>query len=508
MLGLGLNIASGTLALSKGGGVAIAGLDLDFVNGRYAWNSPYRASPADIPGWSFSRSGGGDAVSFNGQVQSFATGVPRIVPGRGLLIEAASGPRGADFARILGLSALLNEASPYTIVVDVEWPQATQANAQFLEGIAAGGDLAGASVGINSAGTRPRLTHRAGTNRTDLNPGIAVDQGPGQTTRMAFNSLGRGTANAGPIATSVATPTQANWGAGDLAIGARWNFGLGVGWINSYVRRVRVLPYAATDAELQALTSPVNDWSESTGLNPASLFAGGVAGAWFDPSDLSSMYEGRTGTTPVSIGGLVGQILDKSGNGNHAVAASNSSRATLRQAASGHLYLDFDGLDDCYLTPSIASAAQETYAAGITRRSGTNTVHVYGPGEGLPSDQVSPLRLAVNAFQPAYSSAGALTPSIPYVLGTPVVAVADRNDARADQQQIRLRANLGAPGFRGAVGDATVGAYVRTIGSFRPSDLNFAPIDFYGLIHVVGPVADTTRDAIARYLAGKSGVPL
>lgn len=70
----------------RSGGLAIAGLDLDFVRGRYALNSPYRTSPADLPGWSFSRTGAGIAETAAGALVSFAAGVPRITD-RGLLVE-------------------------------------------------------------------------------------------------------------------------------------------------------------------------------------------------------------------------------------------------------------------------------------------------------------------------------------------------------------------------------------------------------------------------------------
>lgn len=51
----------------------------------------------------------------------------------------------------------------------------------------------------------------------------------------------------------------------------------------------------------------------STGFSPASLFAAGEAGVWFDPSDLSTMFQESTGVTPVTAAGQsVGLILDKS----------------------------------------------------------------------------------------------------------------------------------------------------------------------------------------------------
>jgi len=48
-------------------------------------------------------------------------------------------------------------------------------------------------------------------------------------------------------------------------------------------------------------------------FSPANLFASGEQGAWYDPSDLSTMFQGAVSTTPVTAPGQpVGLILDKS----------------------------------------------------------------------------------------------------------------------------------------------------------------------------------------------------
>lgn len=48
-------------------------------------------------------------------------------------------------------------------------------------------------------------------------------------------------------------------------------------------------------------------------FSPLSLFASGEQGAWYDPSDLSTMFQDSAGTTPVTaVGQPVGLILDKS----------------------------------------------------------------------------------------------------------------------------------------------------------------------------------------------------
>lgn len=64
---------------------------------------------------------------------------------------------------------------------------------------------------------------------------------------------------------------------------------------------------------------------------PSNLFLGGIPGAWYDPTDLSTMFQDSTGTTPVTaVEQPVGRILDKSGNANHATQATAASRPTYR----------------------------------------------------------------------------------------------------------------------------------------------------------------------------------
>ena len=49
------------------------------------------------------------------------------------------------------------------------------------------------------------------------------------------------------------------------------------------------------------------------GFSPASLFAQGEQGVWYDPSDFSTMFQGSAGTTPVTaVEQPVGLLLDKS----------------------------------------------------------------------------------------------------------------------------------------------------------------------------------------------------
>ena len=85
--------------------------------------------------------------------------------------------------------------------------------------------------------------------------------------------------------------------------------------------------------------------------SPADLVS---LGAWYDPSDLTTMFQDAAGTTPVTAAGQpVGLILDKSGNGYHASQSTSTSRPLFQVDGSGHCYLAFDGVDDYLNTGAI-----------------------------------------------------------------------------------------------------------------------------------------------------------
>lgn len=52
--------------------------------------------------------------------------------------------------------------------------------------------------------------------------------------------------------------------------------------------------------------------TNKSGFVPSTLFASGEEGAWYDPSDLSTLFADSYGTTPATVGNPVGIVLDKS----------------------------------------------------------------------------------------------------------------------------------------------------------------------------------------------------
>jgi hypothetical protein len=91
---------------------------------------------------------------------------------------------------------------------------------------------------------------------------------------------------------------------------------------------------------------------------PANLFTNSEAGAWYDPTDLATLYQDQEATIDASqTGDPVGAMLDKSANGITATQATASARP-LNNTADGLL---FDGTND-YLQGIIV----DSFSNGIT----------------------------------------------------------------------------------------------------------------------------------------------
>lgn len=102
----------------------------------------------------------------------------------------------------------------------------------------------------------------------------------------------------------------------------------------------------------------------ATAFSPTQLFAAGERGAWWDPSDFSTMFQDTAGTVPVTaVGQTVKLLKDKSGNGND---LSSSVAPTLAQDGSGYYYLQFTGASTQYLLCSGSRPLQLGYDSFIS----------------------------------------------------------------------------------------------------------------------------------------------
>jgi hypothetical protein len=114
----------------------------------------------------------------------------------------------------------------------------------------------------------------------------------------------------------------------------------------------------------------------SRGFSPSTLFASGEEGAWYDPSDLSTLFE-EDGTTLASVNGPVGKILDKSGNGNHLIQTTETKCPTLK-LAGGLYYLEFDGVDDGLQSAAIDFTGTDSMSVFAGARKEADEVAVIG----------------------------------------------------------------------------------------------------------------------------------
>lgn len=134
---------------------------------------------------------------------------------------------------------------------------------------------------------------------------------------------------------------------------------------------------------------------------PASLFAGGEQGGWYDPSDLATMFQDAAGTIPVTaVGQPVGRINDKSGRGNHAMQATTASRPLLQQDGSGNYYLDFDGVDDYFSTSAFNMASAAVSAVCGTYRLSSGTANLLTFSTGTENDNNSFVLWSTRAIVP------------------------------------------------------------------------------------------------------------
>lgn len=97
---------------------------------------------------------------------------------------------------------------------------------------------------------------------------------------------------------------------------------------------------------------------------PASLFASSEVGAWYDPSDLTTMWT-DDGVTQAGVNDAIYRIDDKSGNGFHAIQSTLAARPVLRESG-GLYYLEFDGTDDV-LTAAVTDMDDCDFVGGLMR---------------------------------------------------------------------------------------------------------------------------------------------
>lgn len=248
----------------------------------------------------------------------------------------------------------------------VSTPTATYAYAWFADGVIIAGQTANTYTTLSgdigkTITSRVTATNPAGSVQVNSQNGILVAALP---ANPPINTVAPVISGNTPVG-SVLTTTNGTW-TGDAPITYTYTWradGVSIPGATSQTyttvagdigKSIVCRVTAANVAGTANATSNAIVVTAVVGFSPASLFASGEQGAWYDPSDLSTMFQDSAGTTPVTADGQpVGKILDKSGRGNHASQATAAKRPLYKTSGGLH-WLQFDGVDDQLITSTFA----------------------------------------------------------------------------------------------------------------------------------------------------------
>lgn len=252
----------------------------------------------------------------------------------------------------------------------------------------------------------------------------------------------------------------------------------------------------------------------SAPFDPATLFAAGEKGWWYDPSDLSTLYQDAAGTTPVTgVGQPVGRMNDKSGNGNYLVQLTDANRPILRQDAGGKYYLE--GLGGKMSTQTPAGADRDVTFGGAAKACWFYAAWVDGASYGFHYGGSSSGRTSLY-FNPTHrhlvrsdvSETALAAGDITYNAGYIISLIADLSLAANTQSAFDVRRNGVDRVFTGA--NLSAGTYQNMKFYLMSTDGGTQALNgrFYGML--VRAAACTAEEiaAVESYLAEKSGVTL
>lgn len=238
---------------------------------------------------------------------------------------------------------------------------------------------------------------------------------------------------------------------------------------------------------------PFSQYILSTPFTPRHLFISGEQGAWYDPSDLSTLFQDASGTTPVTATGEpVGLMLDKSGNGNHATQKVSAAKPTYQTDGTLH-WLEFDGVDDGFkLSFSTPVKPENSIYMGVNAEKLGIYPFLLTQSSYTPSRLDWLLRPSQNLLNILQKDTSMYTG---FVFGSATVTSVDSGST------LSVRNN----GVQSATAPASqVGLTELFIGS-QFGLRNYAKFKLYGMLVFEGGVYNSGADA---YLADKTGVTL
>ena len=239
-------------------------------------------------------------------------------------------------------------------------------------------------------------------------------------------------------------------------------------------------------------------------FSPLNLFSNGEQGAWYDPSDLTTLYQDSAGTTPVTADGdPVGLMLDKSGNDNHASQATSASRPVYRTDGVLH-WLESDGIDDRLILPTSTIGGPSDSNSMFTASLTTSGFYLLGAKDDLGVmmlPEAEGFRALVHTG--VIAIAGAKTGIFPR--GTTVVGSSVVNLAAGTIDLHLSNGYTASTSF--SPNNKTIPADLSLFDRGEQAISMYAG-RFYGAIITNSIVSASKRSSTEQYLAQKSGVTL
>lgn len=241
----------------------------------------------------------------------------------------------------------------------------------------------------------------------------------------------------------------------------------------------------------------------AAGFTPAALFTASEKGAWYDPSDLASMFQLSTGTIAAAVNSPVGYLADKSGNGNHAIQANLGSRPILRQSGALY-YLDFDGVDD-RLVATLTATITGTVVTGVVAARYTTGAANFGKylaaTNGVAASDVSVANILFS-----FNSTGNTFP-IHINAGTAIALAADTDAViHVDLTATNLRNKLDAGALLSSAHGQATALGITLLGLMaEPTAGNFQFGRFHGGLVINRLLTTAEQTSLTTYLAAKQG---
>lgn len=228
-------------------------------------------------------------------------------------------------------------------------------------------------------------------------------------------------------------------------------------------------------------------------FDPASLFAQGQAGAWFDVSDASTLFQDIAGTVAVTAPGqAVARVNDKSGNGQHLTQSTAAKCPTYAVDGTGRFYLDFDGVDD-FLKSAITISLPFDRVSAIQQVAWTIGRRIFAIGTGTMLNQ--------RTKAPELNITDGITDVVKVgglEVGTNGV-VTERHVAGASRVAVNNGAYVtGDAGSNAPSGSLSVGA--------DPAGNVLSKIRLYAMLMRAGPLSNSEIGDLRLWMADRAGV--